>query len=146
MNNIRDVRPGLLSTVDSLLFHSQLKRGINIWLSCTCMVSYLKPEVHLSLRRSLYFSAFSYRLLPAKGWDWLLPVLLRGRFRSSPWSEHTVPFQEGSGAKYRELPGGEQPDCHNTGIRTDRSGTKMCVFGNKCCRIDHGHWPCGRTV
>lgn len=56
------------------------------------------------------------RLLSAKGWDWVLPVLLRRQHRPSARSQHSFLLQKPSGAKHGEQPGRRPPGHHNTGI------------------------------
>ena len=66
------------------------------------------------------------RLLPAEGWDWVLPVLLRRRHRTGPRSQHSLLLQKPSWAKHGEQPGRWTPGHHNTGIRCKRQiGSKI---------------------
>lgn len=60
------------------------------------------------------------RLLPAEGWGWVLPVLLRRQHRTGPRSQHSFLFQKPSWAKHGEQPGRWTPGHHNAGIRCQR--------------------------
>lgn len=92
------------------------------------------------------FRSCPIRVLPAEGWDRVLPVLLRWQQWSGARSQHSLLFQKPRGAKHGEQPGGRPPGYYNTGITcNDRFEAKAsdCILYLLWEQIDN-KWLCGK--